>query len=181
MLLKLPSPETSEPVGRCEREQQRQQQKMLLRSHLPLLLPLSHRLRHHSLSPPIRHRNFLSHRLLPPLLRSPPPPFSISMSSLTTPNSNPNNKTVRVVVKGRVQGVFYRNWTVDNAVELGLRGWVRNRRDGSVEALFSGSHEKVQEMEQRCRRGPPSAMVTGLEVSPSGDDPGSGFERRQTV
>lgn len=77
--------------------------------------------------------------------------------------------------------MFYRNWTVDNARELGLKGWVRNRRDGSVEALFSGSHEKVGEMEQRCRRGPPSAMVTGFDVVPCSDDPGTGFERRRTV
>ena len=88
---------------------------------------------------------------------------------------------VRVVIKGRVQGVFYRNWTVENATELGLKGWVRNRRDGSVEALFSGSSSKVEEMEQRCRRGPRDAMVTGLEVLPCTDDPGSGFERRSTV
>ncbi|XP_022745035.1 uncharacterized protein LOC111295687 isoform X3 [Durio zibethinus] len=90
-------------------------------------------------------------------------------------------KTVRVVIKGRVQGVFYRNWTIENATQLGLKGWVRNRRDGSVEALFSGSPESVQEMEQRCRRGPPAAMVTGLQVFPSNDDPGTGFERKSTV
>ncbi|OIW12117.1 hypothetical protein TanjilG_31224 [Lupinus angustifolius] len=82
---------------------------------------------------------------------------------------------------GRVQGVFYRNWTVDNAKQLGLKGWVRNRRDGSVEALFSGSPDVVQEMVQRCRHGPPEAIVTGLEVFPSNDDPGTGFERKQTV
>lgn len=86
-----------------------------------------------------------------------------------------------MVIKGRVQGVFYRNWTVDNATELGLKGWVRNKRDGSVEALFSGCPEKVQEMEQRCRRGPPDAVVTGLEVFPSTDDPGTKFERKTTV
>ncbi|GAA0164301.1 hypothetical protein Leryth_000911 [Lithospermum erythrorhizon] len=88
---------------------------------------------------------------------------------------------VRAVIKGRVQGVFYRNWTIENATQLGLKGWVRNRRDGSVEALFSGPPEKVQEMEQRCRRGPPDAMVTGFEVVPSDEDPGTGFERRQTA
>lgn len=86
-----------------------------------------------------------------------------------------------MVIKGRVQGVFYRNWTIENAKELGLKGWVRNRRDGSVEAVFSGSQEKVQEMEQRCRRGPPDAMVTGLQVSPYPDDPGTTFERKPTV
>ncbi|GFP90779.1 acylphosphatase [Phtheirospermum japonicum] len=88
---------------------------------------------------------------------------------------------VRAVIKGRVQGVFYRNWTIDNAKELGLKGWVRNRRDGSVEALFSGSPDKVQEMEQRCRRGPPDAMVTGLQTFPCTDDPGATFERKPTV
>ena len=88
---------------------------------------------------------------------------------------------VRVVVKGRVQGVFYRNWTVENATQLGLSGWVRNRRVGSVEALFSGDSDKVLEMEQRCRRGPPDAMVTGFLVFPSSDDPGTGFQRKATV
>lgn len=87
----------------------------------------------------------------------------------------------RVVIKGRVQGVWYRNWTVDNATELGLKGWVRNRRDGSVEALFSGSPDAVQEMEQRCRRGPPDAAVTGIDVFLSDEDPGTGFQRKQTA
>lgn len=88
---------------------------------------------------------------------------------------------MRAVIKGRVQGVFYRNWTVDNATQLGLKGWVRNRRDGSVEALFSGDADKVQEMEQRCRRGPPDAVVTGFQVFPCDDEPGSGFQRKPTV
>ncbi|KAG5553637.1 hypothetical protein RHGRI_011508 [Rhododendron griersonianum] len=128
----------------------------------------------------IRHFNLLCLSSLRPLLRGRSPPLLPCMSSLADSNST-NTKTVRVVVKGRVQGVFYRNWTVENAKELGLKGWVRNRRDGSVEALFSGSTDKVQEMEQRCRRGPPAAMVTGLEVFPCGDDPGTGFECRSTV
>ncbi|OVA06966.1 Acylphosphatase-like [Macleaya cordata] len=88
---------------------------------------------------------------------------------------------VRVVVKGRVQGVFYRNWTVENARELGLKGWVRNRRDGSVEALFSGDPNSVNDMQERCRRGPPDALVTSFQVFPSNDDPGQGFERYPTV
>ncbi|XP_042475288.1 uncharacterized protein LOC122057303 [Macadamia integrifolia] len=96
------------------------------------------------------------------------------------PPSNPT-KTVRAMIKGRVQGVFYRNWTVENAKQLGLRGWVRNKRDGSVEALFSGHPDSVNEMEQRCRRGPPDAMVTSLQVFPSDEAPGPGFDRRQTV
>nr|GEU95573.1 acylphosphatase-like isoform X1 [Tanacetum cinerariifolium] len=106
------------------------------------------------------------------------------MSSNAPPSDSSSStpiKTVRVNIKGRVQGVFYRDWTVQNATELGLKGWVRNRRDGSVEALFSGSAEKVGEMQERCRRGPPSAMVTGLDVNPSTEDPGIGFERRSTA
>ncbi|KAI4300313.1 hypothetical protein L6164_033705 [Bauhinia variegata] len=107
-----------------------------------------------------------------------------SLSLMATPQASSDSistKTERVVIKGRVQGVWYRNWTIDNATQLGLKGWVRNRKDGSVEALFSGSPEAVQEMEQRCRRGPPDAVVTGLQVFPSNDDPGTGFERKPTV
>ncbi|KAL6998204.1 acylphosphatase [Sarracenia purpurea var. burkii] len=143
-----------------------------------LLLPYHLHLRPRSLQ--IRYRNLLSDPPLPPLLRPRSSPLAPPMSSLA--DSDPTNKkTVRVVVKGKVQGVFYRNWTVENATELGLKGWVRNRRDGSVEALLSGSADKVQEMEQRCRRGPPDAMVTGLELFPCSDDPGTRFERRSTV
>nr|XP_023929398.1 kinesin-related protein 12-like isoform X1 [Quercus suber] len=142
----------------------------------PVHLP--HSLRHRFLLP--RHPFRLLRRLCSP-------PFRHSLTLMTTSqatasdSTQPSNKTVRVVIKGRVQGVFYRNWTVENATQLGLKGWVRNRRDGSVEALFSGNPDVVQEMEQRCRRGPPDAMVTGLEVFPSSDDPGSGFKRKPTA
>ncbi|KAE8692498.1 Acylphosphatase [Hibiscus syriacus] len=118
-------------------------------------------------------------------------PLRPSLTSMAAPqdaaaaasdSSQPSEtKTIRVVIKGMVQGVFYRNWTVENATELGLKGWVRNKRAGSVEALFSGSPDSVQEMEQRCRRGPPESMVTGLQVFPSDDDPGTEFEKKPTV
>lgn len=106
-----------------------------------------------------------------------------SQSYSDGPNPTPQDsiKTVRCVIKGRVQGVFYRNWTIDNANQLDLKGWVRNRRDGSVEALFSGKAEVVDEMLQRCRRGPPDAMVTALEAIPCNEDPGVHFDRRPTV
>ncbi|XP_048138225.1 acylphosphatase [Rhodamnia argentea] len=133
-------------------------------------------------------------RPLPPLplrlqVLHPPPPLPRllqlrprhSMTSPQPPSDSSPSKTVRAVIKGRVQGVFYRNWTIENACQLGLKGWVRNRRDGSVEALFSGKPELVEEMQQRCRRGPPYAVVSGLEVFPATDDPGTGFERRPTV
>ena len=74
-------------------------------------------------------------------------------------------RTVRVLITGRVQGVAYRVWVERTATSLGLRGWVRNRRDGSVEALFSGARANVDGMLQRCREGPPAAR------SERGDDP----------
>ncbi|KAF3628068.1 Acylphosphatase [Capsicum annuum] len=100
---------------------------------------------------------------------------------MSNPGSTSNFKTVRVVIKGRVQGVSYRGWTVDNATELGLNGWVRNRKDGTVEAMFSGSNEKVREMERRCWEGPPAAKVTGVDVNVSDEDVAPGFQCRLTV
>jgi acylphosphatase len=64
-----------------------------------------------------------------------------------------------VMIRGRVQGVGYRAWTEYTAVDHGLEGWVRNRRDGSVEALFAGPTEAVTQMIQACHRGPPAARV----------------------
>ena len=65
--------------------------------------------------------------------------------------------TVRVEINGRVQGVWYRAWTKREASIRGLGGWVRNCRDGSVEAVFSGPPEIVDEMVLVCRRGAPAA------------------------
>lgn len=64
----------------------------------------------------------------------------------------------RVTIRGRVQGVGYRAFVEDQAVACGLEGWVRNRRDGSVEALFAGPAGVVAQMIALCRRGPPSAQ-----------------------
>jgi len=71
---------------------------------------------------------------------------------------------VRIYVSGRVQGVFYRSNTRKKALELGLKGWVRNLPDGRVEAVVEGEENQVDRLIQWCRRGPPSAVVTGLEV-----------------
>ena len=65
----------------------------------------------------------------------------------------------QVAIRGRVQGVGYRAWVDHQAQAYGLDGWVRNRRDGSVEALFSGPTEVVTKMVALCWRGPPSAQV----------------------
>ena len=66
-------------------------------------------------------------------------------------------------MRGRVQGVGYRAFVEDEARRLGLRGWVRNRRDGSVEALFSGPRNDVDAVIEACRRGPFSARVSELD------------------
>jgi len=79
-------------------------------------------------------------------------------------------KTVTVRIEGRVQGVYYRAWTEQTARRLNLDGWVRNRRDGSVEAVFSGPEAQVDEMLRRCAEGPPDAKVTSVTVTDDGVD-----------
>lgn len=69
-----------------------------------------------------------------------------------------------VFVSGRVQGVFFRFETRRLARRLGVRGWVRNRRDGRVEAVFEGEREDVERMIEFCRWGPSGARVTNIEV-----------------
>jgi acylphosphatase len=71
---------------------------------------------------------------------------------------------VRVLVSGRVQGVFFRASCAEEARRLGVGGWVRNRPDGRVEAVFEGDESQVSEMVEWCRRGPPGARVEGVET-----------------
>jgi len=73
--------------------------------------------------------------------------------------------SVNARIKGRVQGVWYRAWTVEQATARGLTGWVRNRSDGSVEAVFSGTADKVSEMLEACKGGPSAAVVTDIETT----------------
>lgn len=77
-------------------------------------------------------------------------------------------RSVRVSIEGTVQGVGFRYWTERVATGLGLTGWVRNRRDGSVEALFCGEADDVAEMLQRCHDGPRSAQVTAVRILEEG-------------
>jgi acylphosphatase len=84
-------------------------------------------------------------------------------------------RTVHVRVTGQVQGVCYRAWTENSALSLGLNGWVRNRRDGSVEAVFSGSAAAVGEMLRRCREGPPAALVKDVAILGEGGAAPGGF------
>ena len=69
----------------------------------------------------------------------------------------------QVVIRGGVQGIGFRAWTEITALELGVEGWVRNCRDGSVEALFAGSEEVVLTMIELCRNGPPDAHVETID------------------
>jgi acylphosphatase len=70
-----------------------------------------------------------------------------------------------VIVRGRVQGVFFRDGTQEQARALGVAGWVSNRVDGSVEAVFEGPRPAVERAIEWCRAGPPRAQVDGVEVT----------------
>ncbi len=72
---------------------------------------------------------------------------------------------VRAVVEGRVQGVFFRYSTCDQADKLGVTGWVMNRHDGGVEVVAEGTQEAVGALVQWCRHGPPGARVTDVKVA----------------
>lgn len=89
--------------------------------------------------------------------------------------------SLRVIVEGRVQGVWFRGWTIEQARMRGLDGWVRNRSDGSVEALFSGPPADVAAMVQACRRGPPSALVTRFREMPAEAPDAAGFRPLPTL
>jgi len=69
-----------------------------------------------------------------------------------------------VLVSGRVQGVFFRQNTLERAKALGLKGWVRNTKDGKVEAVFEGEKEKIERILEWMKKGPPLARVDGLEI-----------------
>jgi len=72
-------------------------------------------------------------------------------------------KTIRVIISGRVQGVGYRAWTVAMASDSGLKGWVRNLSDDTVEAVFHGEEAVVNAMLEACKEGPTAARVSKIE------------------
>ena len=91
-------------------------------------------------------------------------------------------RTVHAVISGRVHGVGYRAWTEDAAAALKLRGWVRNRKDGTVEAVFSGSGQAVEQIIKACHHGPPAAQVSSVIVSDWPEDGlPAAFEFRPTL
>lgn len=87
----------------------------------------------------------------------------------------------RLIVRGRVQGVWFRGWTADQARALGLDGWVRNRRDGSVEILMAGPEDGVLAMIERCRRGPSAARVERVDAEETDEAVPAGFAQRPTL
>ena len=89
-------------------------------------------------------------------------------------------KSVRAVISGRVQGVWYRAWTEKEATERGLSGWVRNCSDGTVEAVFSGTEADVDAMLVACRTGPRLARVEGV-VAEACYTPEQRFSKRATA
>lgn len=90
-------------------------------------------------------------------------------------------RAVRLRLGGRVQGVGYWAWAVRTAAHLGLRGWVRNRADGSVEALVIGDEPAVAAMIEACREGPRTATVSDVAVSEAEDDGSPDFAAHPTA
>lgn len=90
-------------------------------------------------------------------------------------------KTVHLKITGRVQGVWYRAWTRETAESLSLNGWVRNRLDGSVEALVNGPADKVDELIKRCWDGPSAAQVDNITAIDSPKTVDAGFVQEKTV
>ena len=84
----------------------------------------------------------------------------------------------KLLIEGRVQGVSYRWWAVGTAERLGLSGWVRNRADGSVEALAIGEPPALDQFELACRRGPQQAAVRSVRREPAEDDGSTRFVQR---
>lgn len=95
--------------------------------------------------------------------------------------TEPSRRAVRLRISGRVQGVWFRGWTVDQAQALGIDGWVRNRLDGTVEVLAVGSAAAVESLIHACRRGPPAARVEDVEVTPAQGITPKGFIQKPTV
>ena len=90
------------------------------------------------------------------------------------------SRAAHLAIRGLVQGVGYRDWTIRKAQELRLDGWVRNRLDGSVEAVICGTDTLVAAMIAECHDGPSSARVDDVEVTDWNEPVTRGFESRRT-
>lgn len=90
-------------------------------------------------------------------------------------------KTVHLKIIGRVQGVWYRAWTQDTAKDLALNGWVRNRMDGSVEAIVSGKDDAVAQLIEKCWKGPSAARVDNITFTEIDEVVAPGFKQEPTI
>jgi acylphosphatase len=89
--------------------------------------------------------------------------------------------TLRLRIEGFVQAVGYRNFAITEATKLGLNGWIRNRADGTVEALASGSTKDIEAFVATCMRGPPGSRVNNVELHNAEPPAEKGFHRRPSV
>ncbi len=87
----------------------------------------------------------------------------------------------RLRIKGRVQGVGFRDWASDEATSRKLDGWIRNRSDGSVELLVAGTDENVQDMLRALTQAPPLAQVHNIDIHKEAAPPPAGFVRKPTI
>jgi acylphosphatase len=92
-----------------------------------------------------------------------------------------DRRSVRIRVRGRVQGVGFRAWTAATALRLELDGWVRNRSDGSVEVFAAGTDSAVDALVEALRRGPRGARVDRVHVAEVADAVEPGFDQRPTA
>ncbi|KAH8934570.1 hypothetical protein BDL97_18G089600 [Sphagnum fallax] len=99
-----------------------------------------------------------------------------SLDKYTTERAR-DNKSVNVKISGKVQGVFFRKWTLEQAKTLGLTGWVRNSDDGTVEAVFSGKSSAVDRMVEKCKTGPSQARVWSVDINKCEDPKAQSFEQ----
>ena len=102
---------------------------------------------------------------------------------MTAKSDTPKKSTaVRVIVRGKVQGVWFRDWLTRKANQEGAGGWVRNRSDGSLEAVFHGDKATIEKMCQWAQKGPPLAKVTSLDKQPYDDhDVNMPFQQKPTL
>jgi acylphosphatase len=87
----------------------------------------------------------------------------------------------RIFIEGKVQGVFFREWTVQRAREIGVAGWVRNLRDGRVEVYATGDAAALDRLLAELKQGSPASQVDHVEAHDAAIEPVEGFTRRQTV
>jgi acylphosphatase len=86
-----------------------------------------------------------------------------------------------LIIAGSVQGVGYRDWLITTAKKIGLAGWVRNRKDGTVEAVLAGDADAVEEVTRVCSRGPRLAVVTSITETFCDPPTGPGFVKKPSV